>query len=251
MSNKKDDRINLFDYIGFPDRQQRDEAQQICNIEKLHLLPVENSDLLFFDTYFEQYNVWGNHISNFSSHLWLRFLLMYYHFINYPSDTVTLEESHSPKMAHKIFFDTFSEDVSLYLISYFDKHLEMFNNLYDFKRLYKKRHNLSRKTIIKEMKNTGELQELVKSYEDVEKSPPFSQVKSIRDNFVHNKSSSHFGRDVVRFAGEGYASVHSQGISTDETYNSVCELLVSYEQLCEKVNIFMRTKAEKPEQEKA
>jgi hypothetical protein len=54
MSNNDDDdddRLNLFDFMGFPDRQKRDEALQICDINKICLLQVEDVNLRFFDTF--------------------------------------------------------------------------------------------------------------------------------------------------------------------------------------------------------
>lgn len=135
MNKDNANRLNLFDFFGFPDRQQRDESQQICDINKLRLLPIKDDNLRFWDTYFEQYSVWSNHISNFSSRLWLHFLLMYYQHLKSPLDTIAIAKFQTPQAGHKIFFDTFAEDVSLYLISYFDKHLEMFNDLYSLKQL--------------------------------------------------------------------------------------------------------------------
>lgn len=45
--------------------------------------------------------------------------------------------------------------------------------------------------------------------------------------------------DVARLAGGVYASCNSKGISTQETYKAICELISSYEQLCGAVNNFI------------
>ena len=244
MNNDDINSLNLFDYFGFPDRQKRDGALEIFDINKLCLLPIEDNHLRFFDTFFEQYSVWSNHINNFKSHLWLHFLLMYYQYFENSLDTIDMGKFQSPEAAHKIFFDTFAEDVSLYLISYFDKHLEMFNDLYELKELSGKKHNLSRSRIINEMKNVEELNELANEYQRVEQSESFRQIVAIRNNFVHNKSSSYYGMEVTKIARGVYASGSSRGISTKSTYNSVCDLISDYEQLCEQVNAFIKMKIE-------
>lgn len=249
MGNMDANRINLFDFFGFPDRQKRDEALQICDINKIRLLSVEDNHLRFFDIYFEQYNVWSNHINNFCSHLWLHFLLMYYQYSQNPLSIIDIGKFQSPEVAHKIFFDTFAEDVALYLISYFDKHLEMFNDLYDLKQLSGKKYNLSRRRIINEMENVEVLKELAKEYQRVEQSEPFRQIVAIRNNFVHNKSLSYYGMEVTKMERGVYASGNSNGISTKSTYNSVCELLKSYEQLCIQVNAFIKVRIEMFKQE--
>lgn len=242
--NNDINRLNLFDYIGFPDRQKRDGALEIYDINKLSLLPIEDNHLRFFDTYFGQYSVWRDHINNFRNHLWVHFLLMYYQYSKNPLDVIDMDKFQSPEAAHKIFFDMFAEDVSLYLISYFDKHLEMFNGLYELKKLSGKKHNLSRSGIINEMKNVEELNELASEYQHVEQSESFHQILAIRNNFVHNKSSSCYGMDVTKIARGVYVSGSSRGISTKSTYNSVCDLFSYYEQLCEQVNAFIKMKIE-------
>lgn len=244
MGNDNTNRINLFDFIGFPDRQKRDVALKICDINKLRLLSVEDNYLHFFDIYLEQYSVWSNHINNFSSHLWLHFLLMYYQYSQNPLNTIDIGKFQSPEAAHKILFDTFAEDLSLYMISYFDKHLEMFNDLYDLKQLSGKKYKLSRRLIINEMENIEVLKKLANEYSHVEKSEPFNQIVAIRNNFVHNKSLSYYGMEVIKVKHGVYASGNSEGVSTKSTYNSVCELLRIYEQLCAHVNTFIKGKIE-------
>lgn len=244
MGNDNANRLNLFDFFGFPDRQKRDEVLKICDINKLRLLSIEDNYMHFFDIFFEQYSVWSIHINNFSSHLWLHFLLMYYQYSQNPLDTIDIGKSQSSEGAHKIFFDTFAEDVSLYLISYFDKHLEMLNDLYDLKQLSGKKHNLSRRLLINEMENVEVLKNLANEYRRVEQSEPFRQILAIRNNFVHNKSLSYYGMEVTKVERGVYASGNSNGISTNSTYSSVCELLRNYEQLCAQVNTFIKVKIE-------
>lgn len=130
MSENKESRLNLYDYFGFPDHQQRIEARKFFDMEKILLKTINDTDLLFSDTFFEQYCVWSNHINNFRSHLGLHLLLLYYQYKQNPFDIIDIGNFQSAKCAHKVFFDTFAEDASLYLISYFDKHLEMFNDLF-------------------------------------------------------------------------------------------------------------------------
>ncbi len=244
MNEDNTNRLNLFDFFGFPDCKLTEESQQICDIHKLLLLPVGDNILLFCNTYFEQYSAWCNHINNFSTHLWLHFLLMYYQHFKNPYDTITIEKFQSPQTAHKIFFDIFAEDVSLYLISYIDKHLEMFNDLYNLKELSGKKHKLSRNAIINEMKKVEMLKELANEYQNVEQSLAFHQIKTIRNSFVHNKSLSYYGMDVQKIRAGVYASVSNRGISTELTYKSVCELFKSYGQLCQQVNAFIKIRKE-------
>lgn len=239
MSSENTNSLNIFDFIEFPDRLKQDEALQICDINKLSLLQVEDTYLRFFDTFFEQYSVWCYDINNFRSHLWLHFLLMYYHYFQNPLDTIDIDKFQSPEAVHKIYFDTFAEDVALYLISYFDKHLEMFNDLYDLKQLSGNKLSLSRRRIINEMGNVEVLKDLANEYRRVEQSEPFRKVLAIRNNFVHNKSSSYYGMEVTKIGRGAYASGNSSGISTKSIYKSVCELLKSYVQLCEQVNTFI------------
>lgn len=244
MSKDKFNRLNLYDYFGFPDRQKREEVQQLCDINQLRLFPVENNELLIYNIYFEQYSVWRNHISNYSSRLWLRFLLLYYQYSENPLDIISLDKYQSPEGAHKLLFDTFAEDVALYLVSYFDKHLEMFNDLYDLKQLSGKKYKLSRTAIITEMKKIEELKELANQYQNVEQSTDFRQIRRIRNNFVHNKSSSHYGMDITKSTNGTYSSGNSRGISTESTYRTICDLLRRYEQLCVQVNAFIKAKIE-------
>lgn len=188
--------------------------------------------------------VWRNHISNFSSHLWLHFLLMYYQYSQNPLDIIDTGKFQSPEAAHKIFFDTLAEDVALYMISYFDKHLKMYYDLYDLKRIIGKKRDPSRKLIISKMINIEELKELANEYQRVEQSKPFCQILDIRNNFVHNKSLSYYGMEVTKYECGVYASGNSSGISTKSTYDSICELLRSYEQLCTHANAFIKAKIE-------
>ncbi len=188
------------------------------------------------DTFFEQYNAWSYHINNFRSHLGLHLLLIYYQYEQKPFDVIDIKNFQSPKGAHKVFFDTFAEDASLYLISYFDKHLEMFNDLFYLSNGEK--HPLSRNKIIYKMKKIDEINGLGIEYKTITESQPFKVVKGIRDNFVHNKSSTYYGMDVARLAGGVYASCNSKGISTQETYSAICKLVRRYEQLCVLVNKF-------------
>lgn len=250
MSKDDANRINLFDFFGFPDHQKRDEALQICDVNKLCLLPVKDDYLRFFNIFFEQYSVWSYDINNFSSHLWLHFLLMYYQYSQNPLDTIDIDKIQSPEAVHKIYFDTFAEDVALYLISYFDKHLEMFNDLYDLKQLSGNKLSLSRRRIINEMGNVEVLKDLANEYRRVEQSEPFRKVLAIRNNFVHNKSSSYYGMEVTKIGRGAYASGNSSGISTKSIYKSVCELLKSYVQLCEQVNTFISARLEESKQER-
>ena len=99
------------------------------------------------------------------------------------------------------------------------------------------------------MKKVDELKELANEYQSIAQSPPFYQVKTIRDNFVHNKSSSYYGMDVEKISEGVYASVKSRGISTKSTYSSICELLRSYEQLCEQVNDLISVRIELAKQD--
>ena len=151
MSNEDTNRLNLFDFMGFPDRLKRDEALEICDINKLILMQVEDNYLRFFDTFLEQYSVWCYHVNSFRSHLWTHFLLMYYQYKQNLLDIIDIENFQSERGAHKVLFDTFAEDVSLYLISYFDKHLEMFNDLFHLSK--GKKYPLTRKQIIKNETN--------------------------------------------------------------------------------------------------
>jgi len=236
MSGDIANRLNLYDYFGFPNPQQRAEARNIFDMEKLSLITVPDSSLWISDIFFEQYNAWSYHINNFRSHLGLHLLLMYYQYEQKPFDVIDIKNFQSPKGAHKVFFDTFAEDASLYLISYFDKHLEMFNDLFYLSNGEK--HPLSRNKIIYKMKKIDEINGLGVEYKTITESQPFEVVKGIRDNFVHNKSSSHYGMNVERLTGGEYASCNSKGISTQETYSAICKLVRSYEQLCVLVNKF-------------
>ncbi len=260
MVKDKDEKLNVYNFFGFPDRQKRDEVLEIFNIDELRLIPVEDFELCFWDTYFEKYNIWRIHINNFSSRLILHFLLMYYQYSQEPLDNIEIEKIVSPKRAHKLFFDTFAEDVSLYLISYFDKHIEMFSDLYNLKEIYIKNRNKknsknsknkneknyspSRYIIIKEMKKVKEIEKLAKGYEKITESVPFLDILNIRNNFVHNISSSYYGMKVSKIDKGVYAIGNSTGISTKSTYNSICELLKSYEEMCIQVNLFMESKIE-------
>lgn len=251
MSYNDASRLNLYDFMGFPDRQKRDEALQICDINKLNLMQVEDNYLRFFDTFLERYSVWCYHINNFRSHLWTHFLLMYYQYSQNPLDIIDLRRFQSPEAAHKTFFDTFAEDVALYSISYFDKHLEMFNDLYDLKKLPGKKGNLNRYEIIKEMKKVEVLKELAYEYQRIVQSDAFYQILNIRKFFVHNKSLSYYGMEVTKVGPGTYASGNSDGISTELVYKSVCELLRSYVQLCEHVNTFINARVESSKLEKS
>lgn len=237
MSGNKDRRLNLYDYFGFPDHQQQVEARKVFDMEKIRLKTVTDTDLIFFDIFFEQYCVWSNHINNYRSRLGLHLLLMYYQYAQKPLDVIDIANFQSAKGAHKVFFDTFAEDASLYLISYFDKHLEMFNDLFYLSEGGKR--PLSRNKIICKMKQIDELSALGVEYKTVAESKPFQTVKKIRDNFVHNKSSSYYGMNVARSASGEYISYNTIGISTKETYGAICKLVSSYEQLCKAVNDFI------------
>lgn len=234
--NKKSD-LNLYDYIAFPDLQQRVEAKKVFDMEKLLLKRVTNADLLIFNVLAEQYHVWSNHINNFRSHLGMHLLLMYYQYKQNPLDMIDIENFQSARGAHKVLFDTFAEDSSLYLISYFDKHLEMFNDLFHLNE--KINRSPFRHKIIEKMEQVDELRALSVEYKAIIDSKSFKEVKEIRNNFVHNKSSSYYGMDVKKYEEGIYVSRNTMGLSTQKTYNAICELIISYEQLCESVNKFI------------
>ena len=240
MKKNIDNNFNLFDYLGFPNRDRRTEIQQICDVNKLRLIYVENCSSRFRDDYFELYNIWSNHINNFSSNLWLHFLLMNYHYDNHPVETLeNIRKQDSSAIAHKIFYDTFVEDVSLYLVSYFDKHLEMYNSLYSFQSQEKSKRKLTRDKIIKKMKNTSALTELSKKYQLIIDAEEFKSIKKIRDNFVHNKSSSDLGENISKHTNGMITYGVSRGIETSLAYSTACKLLKRYENLCLEVNEFM------------
>ena len=123
MDENTKSNLNLYDYVGFPDLPQRIEATTVFNTEKLLLKRVTNAELLLFHVLAEQYLAWSNPINNFRSHLNTHLLLMYYQYKQNLLDIIDIENFQSERGAHKVLFDTFAEDVSLYLISYFDKHL--------------------------------------------------------------------------------------------------------------------------------
>ena len=253
MTEEIENRINFYDYFGFPNRQQRIDARQIFDMEKLRLVAINNDSLWVLDPYFEQYNAWCHHINNYSSHLGLHLLLMYYQYIQKPLDSISIKEFQSPAGAHKIYFDVFAEDASLYLVSYFDKLLEMFNDLYDLQYKTPQKSKLSRSAIIYEMRSIDILKGLAAEYRIVEQSDAFKQIKMIRDDFVHNKSSSYYGMNVektnVDKAGFEYASFNSKGISTELTYSSIHGLIISYEHLCKATNDFFCARMEEAKQE--
>jgi hypothetical protein len=253
MNDKNTNHLNLYDYFGFPERQQRGEAKKDFDLEKLQLITVKDSNLWFFDIQLEQYNAWSYHINNFSSSLGLHLLLMYYQYKQNPLDFKGMAKYESPETAHKIFFDTFAEDAALYLVSYFDKHLEMFNDLYNLKRQSGKKNNLSRQQIIKEMKKMEMLQDIANAYEKVEISNEFVEIKKIRDNFVHNKSSTYYGMNVRKTKdkeiGTTYTTFNSTGISTEHTYRKICILINEYAQLCEATNQFFKKQIEEAKQQ--
>ena len=78
MDENTKSNLNLYDYVGFPDLQQRIEAKTVFNTEKLLLKRVTNAELLLFHVLAEQYLAWSNPINNFRSHLNTHLLLMYY-----------------------------------------------------------------------------------------------------------------------------------------------------------------------------
>ena len=52
-NNKNKNQINAYDFVGFPDRQLRDEAGQIFDVEKLRLISIKDESLITFDPYLE------------------------------------------------------------------------------------------------------------------------------------------------------------------------------------------------------
>lgn len=110
------------------------------------------------------------------------------------------------------------------------------------------------------MEKIDALKEIAKEYRAVTKSEAFLYINSIRNDFVHNKSRSYRGmnidkridkknfkmnnesyNDIGIYFGIEYGYYNSKGISTNKTYNAICNLLKKYEQLCEKVNDFFNT----------
>ena len=59
MSEDTANRLNLYDYFGFPNSQQRVEARNIFDMEKLSLITVADSDLWISDIFYAQYNAWS------------------------------------------------------------------------------------------------------------------------------------------------------------------------------------------------
>ena len=100
------------------------------------------------------------------------------------------------------------------------------------------------------MKKVNVLKELADEYQNVEESLPFSQIKEIRDNFVHNKSSSYYGVNVRKNENATeYVSYNSKGISAESIYKATCKLMELYGELCIKVNAFIKARIESYEQE--
>ena len=238
MDENTKSNLNLYDYVGFPNPQQRAEAKKVFNMEKLLLKRVTNTDLLIFNVLAEQYHAWSNHINNFRSHLGTHLLLMYYQYKQNPLDIIDIENFQSERGAQKVLFDTFAEDASLYLISYFDKHLEMFNDLFHLSKGEK--YSLSRKRIIKKMEQVDKLRVLSIEYNTIKDSKAFQEVNEIRNNFVHNKSSSYYGMNIERYKEGVYTSHNAKELSTKKTYHAICELITNYQQLCVVVNNFIQ-----------
>lgn len=104
--------LNLY---GTPAQSRRNRCST-CPVAMLNLARNTHSNLWISDTFFEQYNAWSYHINNFRSHLGLHLLLMSYQYEQKPFDIIDINNFQSSKGAHKVFFDTFAEDASLYLI---------------------------------------------------------------------------------------------------------------------------------------
>lgn len=243
MSDNLNAHLNLYDFFGFPDRTQRDGIRQTVDLSNIRLIPIDDPNLRFFNSFLEQYSSWSYHINNFSSGLGLHFFLLYFHYSQGAIDTIKVEDFQPSRGIHKVYFDTFAEDTALYLISYFDKHLEMFNDLYNLQRQSGKSRNLSRKQVITEMKKVQSLELIAEEYQKVMEQKEFVKIKAIRDNFVHNKSSSYYGMNVDKKEtafGMEYRSFNSKGVSTEEIYNAICILINSYGQMCIKVNSFIK-----------
>lgn len=238
MDENTKSNLNLYDYVGFPNPQQRAEAKKVFNMEKLLLKRVTNTDLLIFNVLAEQYHAWSNHINNFRSHLDMHLLLMYYQYKQNPLDIIDIENFQSERGAHKVLFDTFAEDASLYLISYFDKHLEMFDDLFHLNK--GKKPFLLRNQIIEKMKQVDKLRALSIEYNTIKDSKAFQEVSEIRNNFVHNKSSSYYGMNIKRHKEGVYVSHNAKGLSTKKTYHAICEFITNYQQLCVVVNDFIQ-----------
>ena len=105
---------------------------------------------------------------------------MYYQYKQNLLDIIDIENFQSERGAHKVLFDTFAEDVSLYLISYFDKHLEMFNDLFHLSK-GKSTPLLANKS--SKMKQIDELRTLSVEYNAIKYSKAFEEVNEIRNNF--------------------------------------------------------------------
>ncbi len=90
------------------------------------------------------------------------------------------------------------------------------------------------------MKQIDELRTLSVEYNAIKYSKAFEEVNEIRNNFVHNKSSSYYGMNIERHKNGVYTSRNAKGFSTQKTYHAICELIMNYQQLCVFVNNFIQ-----------
>ena len=114
----------------------------------------------------------------------------------------------------------------------------MFNDLFHLSKGEK--YSLSRKRIIKKMEQVDKLRVLSIEYNTIKDSKAFQEVNEIRNNFVHNKSSSYYGMNIERHKEGVYVSHNAKGLSTKKIYHAICELITNYQQLCVVVNNFIQ-----------
>lgn len=253
MGVNKNPGFNLYDFVEFPNREMRDEARRFCDIDKMRLTRIRNENSFAYSVLLEQYSVWISHINSFAGKLGLHFFLLYYQYKQNPLETMELTKGQTEKRIHKVLFDTFAEDVSVYLISYFDKHLEMYNDIYNLQHKSGKKHKLSRKSVIREMEKCDQLKDISRQYQNIEQSKGFTEINQIRNSIVHNKALSYYGSDVCceRYTDSNfeYSFYVREGIRTNETYEAICQLIKCYEEICVQTNTFINEIVEDANQE--
>lgn len=228
--------LNVFDFIGFPDYSQRVKIKEkFFDLNRLRLIQCP-LDLIIIDIKYEFYYIWSAHLNNFLSSLNIQFFNMCNVYLKHPPEYKLTESNSEEQRIYKLFFDTYAEVTIVYLMSYYEKSLSMYNDVFCLNEAGSHRKIVLEK--LDELKNPRAIPIII-ILKEIANSKEFKYLNSIRNDFIHNKSRFQAGMNIVRKNG-GFISGNGAGESTEKIMDNIIKLLSLYETYVNLANKFFQ-----------
>lgn len=224
--------VDPYDYLQFPSRMERRRIRKQFDFNGLKLPVLENPKEI--NRYI--YEAWRLDINNYTGKLEMYFLLMAHYYVQNPLKKKRNGNFSEEQNIMRYYFDTFSEMTAVYLISYYEKIVDMLKDIYKIGKNCRKRDTVIEKLLIIDNQS---LHNLVTELKNIQASDNFKEMEMIRNNFVNNYSSYYIGIFLEEVNGY-YCYGGQRGVTTESMYKSIVKMLQDLEKAAVKVTEFLQ-----------